>query len=214
MDDGISSYIDWAASNGFGVVDVNIPQYISPTDTDPYMPKSSEPVLGQQMKELLCYLWDNYFEVNTASSIFLMGVGEAYLGIKQLLTSRGIYPSPLPLMPLLYIKVKKKHADSLPADKDAKGKIPGVLSFVSGSLRPVKSDVDQYLSQWYKSNSLIYVSPDHACWSDEDSARKVRKNRFGKVEKGDVRGMGGMLRRYVFLSLTLLLVPLFLSHPS
>jgi histone deacetylase 6 len=74
-----------------------------------------------------------------------------------------------------------------------------VLSFVSGSLRPVKSDVDQYLSQWYKSNSLIYVSPDHACWSDEESARKVRKNRFGKVEKGDVRGVGAMLRRYVFL---------------
>ena len=115
MDDGISPYIDWAASNGFGVIDVNIPQYISSsTDTDPYMPKSSEPVLGQQMKELLCYLWDNYFEVNTASSIFLMGVGDAYLGIKQLLTSRGIYPSSLPLIPLSSYQNKIILTPSLP----------------------------------------------------------------------------------------------------
>jgi histone deacetylase 6 len=40
-------------------------------------------------KELLCYLWDNYFEINPSSSITLMGVGDAYLGIKELLISRG-----------------------------------------------------------------------------------------------------------------------------
>jgi histone deacetylase 6 len=124
MDDGISPYIDWAVSNGFGVIDVNIPQYISsPTDTDPYMPKLSEPVLGQQMKELLCYLWDNYFEVNTASSIFIMGVGDAYLGIKQLLTSRGIYPSSVPLIPPHLYQSKNMLTPSLPT-KTPRAKSP------------------------------------------------------------------------------------------
>lgn len=174
VNDGLLPYIDWAISNGFGIIDVNIPQHIShPTDTDPFIPKPTENALQEQTKELLCYLWDNYFEINPTSSITLMGVGDAYLGIKQLLTSR-----------------------------DAKAKIPCILSFVSGSLRPVKSDIDPYLSTWYKQNSLIYVSPDHACWSDEESSRKVKKHRFGRVICAEIeRGGGGgevgrMLKRY------------------
>ncbi len=87
-----------------------------------------------------------------------MGVGDAYLGIKQLLTSR-----------------------------DSREKIAATVSFVNGNLRPVKSETDTGLSAWYKHNSLIYVSPSHACWSDEESARKVTKNRFGRVVKADIR---------------------------
>jgi len=72
-----------------------------------------------------------------------------------------------------------------------------VVSFVSGSLRPVKSETDPQLSTWYKQNSHIYVSPDHACWLDEDSARKVRKNRFGAVIQSEVVGLNAMLGRYL-----------------
>jgi histone deacetylase 6 len=139
MDDGISPYIDWAVSNGFGVIDVNIPQYISsPTDTDPYMPKSSEPVLGQQMKELLCYLWDNYFEVNTASSIFLMGVGDAYLGIKQLLTSRGMYLSSPSLISLFLDQSKIILTPSLPT-KTPRAKSPACSPSYQARSAPLKA---------------------------------------------------------------------------
>ncbi|KAE9362747.1 histone deacetylase-like protein [Stipitochalara longipes BDJ] len=174
VNDTIRPYIDWAITNGFGVVDVNIPKELSsPSETDPFEPKATEGTLREMTKELLCYLWDNYFEINPSSSITLMGVGDAYLGIKELLISR-----------------------------DAKSKIPCILSFVSGSLRPVKSDMDPYLSTWYKSNSLIYVSPDHACWSDDDSSRKVKKQRFGNVLMADIEvgqgpdNVGRMLKRY------------------
>jgi len=138
-------------------------------------------------------------EINPTSCITLMGVGDAYLGIKQLLTSRGI-PSPL-LSSILKTRIKQK-ADTPLAPKDAKSKISCILSFVSGSLRPVKSDIDPYLSTWYKQNSLIYVSPDHACWSDEDSSRKVKKHRFGRVVCAEIERDGGggdvgrMLKRY------------------
>ncbi|KAH6717606.1 hypothetical protein BKA61DRAFT_289348 [Leptodontidium sp. MPI-SDFR-AT-0119] len=176
--DGLLPYIDWAIKHGFGVMDINIPQHISQhTDADPYSDKSSESQMAKQLKELLCYLWDNYFELNPDASLTLMGIGDAYFGIKQLLISR-------------------------PSTTE---KVPGILCFVTGSLRPVKSETDPNLSKWYKANTLLYVSPDHACWSDEEAARKVRKNRFGRVEladitirKGGVDGscIGKMLRRH------------------
>jgi histone deacetylase 6 len=78
------------------------------------VPKPSETALQEQTKELLCYLWDNYFEINPSSSITLMGVGDAYLGIKQLLTSRGISASlnPIPLHPFPLNQPKKKQEES------------------------------------------------------------------------------------------------------
>jgi histone deacetylase 6 len=167
------------------VVDVNILQHISqPTDTDPFVPKPTENAVQEQTKDLLCYLWDNYFEINPSSSITLMGVGDAYLGIKQLLTSRG---TSLPFLPRQTLKNRK--LTHLP-NKDAKSKIPCILSFVIGSLRPVRSETDPFLSTWYKQNSLIYVSPDHACWSDEESSRKVKKQRFGRVVCADIKSGG------------------------
>ncbi|KAL2066696.1 hypothetical protein VTL71DRAFT_2768 [Oculimacula yallundae] len=176
--DGLMPYIDWAIKHQFGVMDINIPQHISEVkDTDPWAEKSSETVMARQLKELLCYLWDNYFELNPDASLMLMGVGDAYFGIKQLLISRP----------------------------NTVHKVPGILCFVTGSLRPVKSETDPNLSKWYKANTLLYVSPDHACWTDEDSARKVRKERFGKVVQAEITvgkgqvtgdGLGKMLRAH------------------
>lgn len=68
-------------------------------------------------------------------------------------------------------------------DPDCKDRVSGVINFVTGNLRPVKSETDQELSHWYQANSLVYVAADHACWSDEDLAKKVLKRRFGNVKK-------------------------------
>lgn len=87
--DGLHPYIDWAIKHGFGVMDINIPEHIShPSDTDPYTDRSNETLAAKQIKDLLCYLWDNYFELNPDASLTLLGVGDAYFGIKQLLVSR------------------------------------------------------------------------------------------------------------------------------
>lgn len=106
QNDELKSYIDWAISSGFGVVDINFPQSDSKDDAvaanelDSYVPKQSSTSLENQTKVLLCYVWDNWLETNIAS-VTLMGVGDAYIGIKQLLTSRGMlssfsYPSKVP----------------------------------------------------------------------------------------------------------------------
>ncbi len=49
-----------------------------------------EKSLQQQIGDLVCYVWDNYLELcETTKDIFLMGVGNAYLGVKMLLIKRG-----------------------------------------------------------------------------------------------------------------------------
>lgn len=65
-------YVHWAASRGFGVIDVNIPLGISGEDTE----------------ELCVYMWDNYIDVSDAKNIIFMGIGEAMTGLVQLLVQR------------------------------------------------------------------------------------------------------------------------------
>lgn len=49
--------------------------------------------LQDQIQELICYIWDNYLQLmDQTDSIFLMGAGFAYLGIKVLLLNRGKSP--------------------------------------------------------------------------------------------------------------------------
>jgi histone deacetylase 6 len=71
-----------------------------------------------------------------------------------------------------------------------------VLSFVTGTLKSIKSDVDENLSLWYKENSQVYVGSDHACWQDPDLTRKVRKRRFGTVIKSTMPGLNKMMHEH------------------
>lgn len=77
---------------------------------------------------------------------------------------------------------------------ESKQKVPLVVSFVSGSLRPVRSETDANLAHWYKKHSRVYVAADHLCWTDPELERKVTKSRFGRVVKSRVEGLNKMLR--------------------
>lgn len=79
---------------------------------------------------------------------------------------------------------------------DCKDKISGVVNFVTGNLRPVKSDTDERLSGWYKESSRVYVAGDHACWSDSDLTRKVNKRRFGSVVRSKAIGLNRMMSEH------------------
>jgi histone deacetylase 6 len=133
-----------------------------------YLEKYTENEITTRTKDIMCYLWDNYLENYDTQEITLMGVGESYQGVKQLLTNR-----------------------------DCKDKITSVLNFVTGSLRPVRSETDSELSSWYRTHSRVYVSSDHACWNDPDSQRKIKKNRFGKLFCSDQIGLNRMMARHM-----------------
>lgn len=79
---------------------------------------------------------------------------------------------------------------------DCKSRIAGVVNFVTGNLRPVKSETDPDLSSWYRQNSLVYVANDHACWADEDLAKKVGKKRFGRVKRSSQVGLSRMMQEH------------------
>ncbi|KAK3372787.1 histone deacetylase A-like protein [Lasiosphaeria ovina] len=169
MADGVVQYIDWAVSRGFSIMDINVPHYITHAeDTDAFTPRMDERALQSQVQELMCYIWDNYLQLyDSVDDIILMGVGNAYLGVKVLLLNR-----------------------------DIKSRVSGVLNFVNGALRPVKSDVDHDLSAWYKDNSRVYVAKDHACWTDPELKRKVMKRRFGNVVRSNVNGLTSMMNQH------------------
>lgn len=79
---------------------------------------------------------------------------------------------------------------------DCKSKLSGVINFVTGSLRPIRSDVDESLSLWYKNNSRVYVANDHACWKDPKLENKIKKKRFGTVIRSPETGLNAMMRRH------------------
>lgn len=79
---------------------------------------------------------------------------------------------------------------------DCRARIAGVASFVEGMLRPVKSDVDNDLSTWYKEHSQIFVSNNHPCWNSEDTLRRVTKRRFGTVIRSEANGVNKMMQTH------------------
>lgn len=71
-----------------------------------------------------------------------------------------------------------------------------MVNYVTGNLRPIKSDIDANLSQWYRENSRVYVASDHACWSSPELTRKVHKRRFGSVIKSTELGLNKMMQAH------------------
>lgn len=163
-------YISWAIKNNFGVLDINIPAYVTKPHarTETYIPPNGEVDTTPMMKDLMTWLWDNNLDLWTAEDIILMGVGDANFGIRILLTLRDIRP-----------------------------RVTGIVNFVMGNLRPVKSETDEGLTGWYKSHSQIYVGADHACWASAELEKKVKRKRFGTVIKSDVVGLNKMLKRHI-----------------
>ena len=85
------------------------------------------------------------------------------------------------------------YGQTLTCSTDSRPRITSIISFVSGSLRPVKYETDSDLSAWYKKNSRIYVAAHHACWENEEYERRVKKSRFGKVVRSGETTVNRML---------------------
>lgn len=142
----------------------------------------------------MCYLWDNYIQLYGDAEIFLLGVGNAHVGVKALLTCRGEFPP------------AKTHPSSPPTSNrpppfangppDSTQRVSGIVNFVTASLKAVKSDMYPDLSSWYRNNSRVYVGADHVCWRDQELSRRVVKKRFGHVLHSGVSGLGRMMSEH------------------
>lgn len=54
-----------------------------------FIERPAEMVHRERMKELMCYLWDNYLELHDSEHVVLMGVGDSYSAVRELLVNRG-----------------------------------------------------------------------------------------------------------------------------
>ncbi|KAL4747341.1 hypothetical protein BDW72DRAFT_182965 [Aspergillus terricola var. indicus] len=142
--DVMKDYVQWAVGKGYAVIDVNIPKHVT---TEPSSGRFEEEDENRPTatEELAGYLWDNYIEPNEATEIFLVGIGNAFYGVANLLINRET----------LYQRVN------------------GVISFVAKDpVRAVASHTQVWLSRWYRDNSLVFVSKAHGVWKSDRKATK------------------------------------------
>ncbi|EFE37831.1 hypothetical protein TRV_07489 [Trichophyton verrucosum HKI 0517] len=184
--DNVKDYISWAVEHNVGVIDVNIPKHISEADQNSRSYERESPNRALFSEQLAEYLWENYIEcvyptdlsllaavvgclllttrrTNDTSRIFFMGVGDAFLGLANLL-------------------INKERVHTM---------VSGVICFVAENpVRAVASTTITWLSKWYKEyrrsnkmkNSLVFVSHRHMVWEGQENKQKQYK-RYGRLVK-------------------------------
>ncbi|MCJ1354248.1 MAG: Histone deacetylase hda1 [Icmadophila ericetorum] len=168
LSDFLQIYINWAVKQGFGIIDVNIPKYLTgledqETDSDDETPKRVV-----SMEDIAMYLWDNYIEPNEATNVFFLGIGEAYGAVLHILNTRN---------------------------EESLERVSGVIGFIADNpLRRVNDIFVQYLSKWYSNNSLIFAEHEHGVWAPERERRPSK--RFGRLTRSPVNGLNPMLREH------------------
>ncbi|KAL4795013.1 hypothetical protein BDV19DRAFT_179123 [Aspergillus venezuelensis] len=163
--DVMKDYVEWAVGMGYAVIDVNIPKHVT-TEPNPNRFEDEDPHRPTATEELAGYLWDNYIEPNDSTEIFLIGIGNAFYGVANLLINRDT----------LYTRIN------------------GVISFVAKDpVRAVASHTQVWLSRWYKDNSLVYVSHAHGLWKN---AGKKPSKRYGNLLESPKAGLSEMLMHH------------------
>ncbi|KAI9697741.1 MAG: Histone deacetylase hda1 [Bogoriella megaspora] len=166
--DVAKTYVDWAVKNDFSVIDVNIPKHITDLeDAQTYEEDDDHADRATVTRELATYIWENYIEIHEASHIFLLGIGDAYIGIIELLSNK----------PTCFPRITK------------------TIAFVAdNALKPVRRPADDEthpIANLFLRKSAIFVSRTHAVWQIE--LKKKRSKRFGLLVQSDYANMNEML---------------------
>ncbi|KIV87254.1 hypothetical protein PV11_02811 [Exophiala sideris] len=175
MVDGAQSYIRWAVNHGFGVIDINIPQHITVNDednpdyheTDVEYASTMTDVARKEGEKLAMYLWENYVEpYEFPGGIFLMGAGTAFHALAKLVSeNQTVYTSLL-----------------------------GIIGFIATNpIRPISNPGVHWISQWYRENSLVYVSRAHSVWKKETG--KTSK-RYGRLKESPCEMLNVMMKTH------------------
>ncbi|KAF2033458.1 hypothetical protein EK21DRAFT_58471 [Setomelanomma holmii] len=172
LTDVTKKYIDWAVTNGFQVVDVNIPRVVAVEDPDDVYVKSDDSIArAYQTREMASYLWENYIEPNDATQVFFMGIGDAYLGLVDLLSRNEACTEP-------------------------DGIVECLIGFVADTtIQSIKRATDDMIAQWYYEHSKIFVKNSHFVW-DPSRVRKLRR-KLGNLVKSPQDSLDTMLEEHL-----------------
>ncbi|KAI4631312.1 hypothetical protein J4E83_002843 [Alternaria metachromatica] len=172
LTDVTKRYIDWAINNDFQVIDVNIPRVVAVEDSIiGYTRSDDSAVRAQQTRELAAYLWENYIEPNEATQVFFMGIGDAYLGLVDLLS----------------------HNENC---TDPDSPVECLIGFVGETtIQSIKRATDDTISSWYYSHSMIFVKNSHFVWNPSRQ-RKMRK-KLGNLIQSPKDSLDDMLEQHL-----------------
>ncbi|KAF2826405.1 hypothetical protein CC86DRAFT_351075 [Ophiobolus disseminans] len=172
LTDVTKKYVDWAVENGFQVIDVNVPRIVSVVELDQtYVRSDDSATRALQTRELAAYLWDNYIEPSEATQVFFMGIGDAYLGLVDLLSNHDNCT---------------KH-DSI---------VECLIGFVAETtIQSIKRATDDTIANWYYEHSKIFIKNSHYVW-DPSRQRKLRR-KLGNLVKSPQDSLDTMLEAHL-----------------
>lgn len=168
LTDVTKSYIDWAIKNGFQVLDVNLPKYITRKDDEgKYVEVDDPETRTAQARDLATYLWENYIEPHDATQVFFLGIGSAYTPLLELLGQTEACTQPDSIFKLFFAFVAES----------------GISS--------IKRATDDNIGSWYSQHSRIFVANDHHVW-DPNRTRKLRK-KYGNLVRSNYTALEEMV---------------------
>ncbi|KAG8526199.1 uncharacterized protein KY384_000192 [Bacidia gigantensis] len=169
LTDSCKHYTSWSADQGYGVIDVNIPSFLTDLEAEGSDDEVYKRVGATQ--ELATYIWDNYIEPNDHPQVFFIGIGAAYQGIMYLLNTRENFHT---LVTGMINFIPSAPAGSEPSTNGTQN-----------AIIPASDQSVFHLSKWYRANSLNFVGNTHLVWSPD----RIRKPRY---VGGASEGGGGL----------------------
>nr|POF11453.1 histone deacetylase clr3 [Quercus suber] len=161
------TYIDWAVQQGFAVIDVNLPKYITGSDdSENHEETEDAETRTAQTEVLLKYLWENYIELNDSTHVFLMGTNTGHGAIVNFIRGN---------------------------EQRAQARLTRAISMVQDvAFMSVRSPTNDMLANWYYAHSLVFVAHEHSFWTND---HKIRK-RFGRLKKSSADNISEMLANH------------------
>ncbi|OSS47788.1 hypothetical protein B5807_06562 [Epicoccum nigrum] len=170
LTDVTKSYIDWAIQNEFSVIDVNVPQIVAVESEESnlgFTKADDQKARSDRTREMADYLWVNYIEPSDATQVFLMGIGDAYHGLVDLLSRNE-------------------------STTEEGSRIELVVGFAADStLQSIRRPTDDDIGTWYFMHTKIFVKQSHFVFN-RSSAKKPRK-RLGDLQQSEWDTLDEML---------------------
>ncbi|KAF3923438.1 hypothetical protein ABW21_db0207220 [Orbilia brochopaga] len=122
----------------FGLIDVNIPKFITPSaEAEGANQRVAANTVYDDPNNLMLQLWDNYIDLCDAEKLVLIGIGEAYKNVLNLISLR-----------------------------DCRVKTVACVNFIARMpLYAVNNTRDETIGHWYGKHSRVYVSRTHDVWT-------------------------------------------------
>jgi histone deacetylase 6 len=199
--DGTQSYVHWAISQNFGVIDVNIPEQItigpghstkSSIDNQALKPEDFTNLSGHASNSNFSTTSIEYASTTTDAA---RREGEK---LASYLWENYVEPYSFPHGIILIGAGHAFHAVAkLVSDNDnVHQHLLGIVCFISTQpVRPVSSGTNHWISVWYRENSLVFISEKHSLWKKEKEGGKVSK-RYGKLLRGQGEILGELMTRH------------------